>query len=86
MVISTRGIVATSQTLGSPAGASVLDRGGDAVDVGFAANAALGVIEPMMNGMGGDRFAIIYDAKSGKLYGRNASGWAPAATRHWRWH
>jgi len=80
MVISTRGIVATSQTLASSAGASVLDRGGDAVDAAIAANAALGVIEPMMNGMGGDLFAIIYDAKSGKLYGLNASGWAPAAT------
>lgn len=58
----------------------MLDRGGDAVDAAIAANAALGVIEPMMNGMGGDLFAIIYEAKSGKLYGLNASGWAPAAT------
>jgi gamma-glutamyltranspeptidase/glutathione hydrolase len=80
MVISTQGIVATSQTLASTAGASVLDHGGDAVDAAIAANAALGVIEPMMNGMGGDLFSIIYEAKTGKLYGLNASGWAPAAT------
>jgi gamma-glutamyltranspeptidase/glutathione hydrolase len=80
MTISTGGIVATSQTLASVAGASVLDRGGNAVDAAIAANAALGVIEPMMNGMGGDLFAIVYEAKGGKLYGLNASGWAPAAT------
>lgn len=80
MAISTGGIVATSQTLASVAGASVLDRGGNAVDAAIAANAALGVIEPMMNGMGGDLFAIVYEAKRGKLYGLNASGWAPAAT------
>ncbi len=77
MTVNRYGIVATSQTLASQAGASVLARGGSAVDAAIAANAALGVIEPMMNGMGGDLFAIVYDAKTKKLYGLNASGWSP---------
>jgi gamma-glutamyltranspeptidase / glutathione hydrolase len=75
--VSSLGIVATSQTLASQAGAAVLERGGNAVDAAIAANAALGVIEPMMNGVGGDLFAIVYEAKSGKVAGINASGWAP---------
>jgi gamma-glutamyltranspeptidase/glutathione hydrolase len=77
MVVSTRGIVATSQTLASQAGAQILARGGSAADAAIAANAVLTVVEPMMNGMGGDLFAIVQDAKSGKLDGLNASGWAP---------
>jgi len=56
----------------------VLAHGGNAVDAAVATNAVMGVVEPMMNGIGGDLFAIVYDAKSGKLYGLNASGWAPA--------
>ncbi|MBI2686695.1 MAG: gamma-glutamyltransferase [Acidobacteria bacterium] len=76
MVISTRGIAATSQTLASQVGAQVLARGGSAVDAAIAANAVLSVVEPMMCGMGGDLFAIHYDAKSGNLSGLNASGWA----------
>jgi gamma-glutamyltranspeptidase/glutathione hydrolase len=79
MVISRHGIVATSQTLASQAGAQILARGGSAMDAAIAANAALGVVEPMMNGIGGDLFAIHWDAKSGKLTGMNASGWSPAA-------
>lgn len=75
--VSRFGIVATSQTLASRAGAAVLERGGNAVDAAIAANAALGVIEPMMNGVGGDLFAIVYEAKTGKVFGINASGWAP---------
>jgi gamma-glutamyltranspeptidase/glutathione hydrolase len=71
------GIVATSQAVASQAGAAVLAKGGSAVDAAIAANAALGVIEPMMNGVGGDLFAIVYEAKTGKLYGLNSSGWAP---------
>jgi gamma-glutamyltranspeptidase/glutathione hydrolase len=78
MTVTRYGIVATSQTLASQAGAAVLARGGSAVDAAIAANAALGVIEPMMNGMGGDLFAIVYDAKTKKLYGLNSSGWTPA--------
>ncbi|HEU5337120.1 MAG TPA: gamma-glutamyltransferase family protein, partial [Terriglobales bacterium] len=77
MVITDRGIVATSQYLASQAGAQILARGGSAVDAAIAANAVLGVTEPMMNGMGGDLFLIYWDAKTGKLYGLNSSGWAP---------
>jgi gamma-glutamyltranspeptidase/glutathione hydrolase len=77
MVITRLGIVATSQTLASQAGAQILARGGSAVDAAIAANAAMGVVEPMNNGIGGDLFAIHYDAKTGKLAGMNASGWAP---------
>src|ERR1700759_5223114 len=74
IVMTQYGIVATSQSVASQAGAAILARGGSAAD---AANAALGVIEPMMNGVGGDLFVIVYDAKTKKLYGLNASGWAP---------
>ena len=77
MVISETGIVATSQTLASQAGAQVLARGGSAMDAAIAANAVLGVVEPMSCGMGGDLFAIYWDAKTGKLTAINASGWAP---------
>src|SRR6266849_2780591 len=77
MTITRFGIVATSQTLASRAGAQVLELGGNAVDAAIAANAVLGVVEPTSNGMGGDLFAIVYEAKTGKLYGLNASGWAP---------
>ena len=79
-VVTTQyGIVATSYVQASQAGARVLERGGSAIDAAIAANAVLGVAEPMMNGMGGDLFAIYWDAKTGKLYGLNASGWAPQA-------
>src|SRR5712692_5946589 len=78
MVISRFGIVATSQALASRAGAQILELGGNAVDAAIAANAVLGVVEPTSNGLGGDLFAILYEAKTGKLYGLNASGWAPA--------
>ena len=77
MVINDGGIVATSHTLASQAGAQILARGGSAMDAAIAANAVLGVTEPMMNGIGGDLFLLYWDAKSGKLYGLNASGWAP---------
>jgi gamma-glutamyltranspeptidase/glutathione hydrolase len=79
MVISPYGIVATSQVQASQAGAEILSHGGSAIDAAIAANAVLGVMEPDMNGMGGDLFAIYCDAKTGKLYGLNASGWAPKA-------
>src|ERR1035438_6615602 len=77
MVITKRGIVATAQTLASQAGAQILARGGSAVDAAIAANAVLSLVEPMMNGPGGDLFALIWEAKTGKLTGINASGWAP---------
>lgn len=77
MVITKLGIVAASQSLASQAGAQILARGGSAADAAIAANAVLGVVEPMMDGMGGDLFAIEWDAKTGKLAGLNSSGWAP---------
>src|ERR1700683_3443920 len=79
MVISRHGIVATSQTLASQAGAQVLARGGSAVDAAIAANIALGVVEPMSNGIGGDLFALYWDSKTGKFTAINSSGWSPAA-------
>jgi gamma-glutamyltranspeptidase/glutathione hydrolase len=79
-VVSTQyGIVATSQVSASQAGARVLEQGGSAIDAAIAANAVLNVTEPTSNGMGGDLFAIYWEAKTGKLYGLNASGWAPKA-------
>jgi gamma-glutamyltranspeptidase/glutathione hydrolase len=77
MVVTRYGIVATSHVQASQAGAQILARGGSAADAAIAANAVLGVTEPMMNGIGGDLFALYWDAKTGKLYGLNASGWAP---------
>jgi gamma-glutamyltranspeptidase/glutathione hydrolase len=78
MVITRRGIVATEQPLASQIGANILAEGGNAIDAAVAANAALGLMAPMANGIGGDLFAIVYDAKSDQLYGLNASGWSPA--------
>jgi gamma-glutamyltranspeptidase/glutathione hydrolase len=77
MVISQQGIVATSQVLASQAGAQILARGGSAVDAAIAANAVLAVTEPLMDGHGGDMFAIYWDAKTGKLTGLNGSGPTP---------
>jgi gamma-glutamyltranspeptidase/glutathione hydrolase len=77
MVISQQGIVATSHPLASQAGAQILVGGGSAADAAIAANAALGVLEPMMNGIGGDFFALHWDAKTQTLAGLNASGPAP---------
>src|SRR5579862_142687 len=77
MVITDHGIVATSHVLASQAGAQILSQGGSAIDAAIAANAVLGVTEPMMNGIGGDLFLLYWDAKTGKLTGLNASGPAP---------
>jgi gamma-glutamyltranspeptidase / glutathione hydrolase len=78
MVISQYGIVAAESPLSAQAGVRMLERGGNAVDAAIATNAMMGVVEPMMNGIGGDMFVIVYDAKADKLYGLNSSGWAPA--------
>jgi gamma-glutamyltranspeptidase/glutathione hydrolase len=78
MVISRGGIVAAENPLAAQAGAEMLAGGGNAVDAAVTTNAVMGVVEPMMNGLGGDLFVIVYDAKTQKLYGLNASGWAPA--------
>jgi gamma-glutamyltranspeptidase/glutathione hydrolase len=79
MVISLDGIAASEHPLASQAGASILASGGHAVDAAIAVNAVMGVVAPMMNGVGGDLFAIVYDAASGELHGINGSGGAPAA-------
>jgi len=79
MVIATGGIVSTSQVLASQAGAAILAQGGTAVDAAIAANAVLGVVEPMMCGIGGDLFVMYRDAKTGQITGLNASGPAPRA-------
>ena len=72
-------MAATSQPLATAAALRVLQAGGNAVNAAIAANAVLGVVEPMSCGIGGDLFAIVWDAKSKKLHGLNASGRAPYA-------
>ena len=71
------GIVAASQPLAARAGVQVLERGGNAVDAAIAANAVMGLVEPHMNGIGGDLFAIVYEAANDRLHGLNSGGWAP---------
>jgi hypothetical protein len=71
------GIVAASQPLAARAGVQILERGGNAIDAAIATNAVMGLVEPHNNGIGGDLFAIYYEARTGKLYGLNAGGWAP---------
>ena len=76
-VIGQNGMVATSHPLATQIGLDILKQGGTAIDAAIAANIALGLMEPTGNGIGGDLFAIIWDAKTQKLHGLNASGPAP---------
>ena len=76
-VIGQHGMVASSQPLATQIGLDILKKGGSAVDAAIAVNAALGLMEPTGSGIGGDLFAIVYEAKTGKLYGLNASGRSP---------
>ncbi|TDF38146.1 gamma-glutamyltransferase [Alteromonadaceae bacterium M269] len=76
-VIATNGMVATSQPLATQVGLDILKKGGNAIDAAIAANAMLGLVEPTGNGIGGDLFAIVWDAKTKGLYGLNASGRSP---------
>ena len=79
MVMAQSGIVASESVLASQVGARILENGGNAVDAAVATNAVMGLVAPMNDGVGGDLFALVYEAKTRKLYGLNASGWAPKA-------
>ncbi|MBW3598856.1 MAG: gamma-glutamyltransferase family protein, partial [Planctomycetes bacterium] len=79
VVLAKHGIVATSHPSAAQVGLDVLRDGGNAVDAAIAVNAMLGVVEPMSCGIGGDLFAIVWDAKTQQIYGLNASGRSPAS-------
>jgi gamma-glutamyltranspeptidase / glutathione hydrolase len=76
-VLARHGMVCTSVPAATQVGIDILKRGGSAVDAAIAANATLGLMEPVSNGIGGDLFAIVYSAKENKLYGINGSGRSP---------
>ena len=76
-VIAKNGMVATSHPIASQVGLDILKKGGNAIDAAIAANAAIGLMEPTGNGIGGDLFAIVWIEKEKKLYGLNASGRSP---------
>src|SRR5581483_10502046 len=75
--IAPHAMACTSQPLSTQVAIDILKQGGTAVDAAIAANATIGLMEPTGNGMGGDLFAIVWDAKTQKLYGLNASGRSP---------
>jgi gamma-glutamyltranspeptidase / glutathione hydrolase len=77
VVIAQHGMACTSHPLSTSVAIDILRKGGNAIDAAIAANAVLGVVEPEMNGIGGDIFAIVYDAKTKRLYGLNGSGRSP---------
>ncbi|MEL6562027.1 MAG: gamma-glutamyltransferase, partial [Bacteroidota bacterium] len=77
VVLGQNGMVATSHPLATQIGLDVLKKGGNAIDAAIAANATLGLMEPTGCGIGGDLFAIVWDGKTKKLYGLNASGRSP---------
>src|SRR5690606_8463663 len=76
-VIAPNVMAATSQPLATQIALDIMRRGGNAIDAAIAANAALGLMEPTGNGIGGDLYAIVWDAKTQKLHGLNASGRSP---------
>ncbi|MEL7249862.1 MAG: gamma-glutamyltransferase [Bacteroidota bacterium] len=78
-VIAQHGMAATSQPLATQVALDILKAGGNAIDAAIAANAVLGLVEPTGNGIGGDLFAIVWDAETEQLYGLNASGRSPAS-------
>src|SRR5437867_8145948 len=79
VVMARRGAIATSQPLATAAGLRVLQSGGNAIDAAVTSAAVLSVVEPTMNSPGGDLFAMVYDGKTRRVRGLNASGRAPAA-------
>ena len=88
-VMAPGAMAATSHPLATQVALDILRNGGNAIDAAIAANAALGLMEPTGNGIGGDLFAIVWDAETQALYGLNASGRSPRALsralrRHWK--
>src|SRR5437867_7803168 len=79
VVYASHGMVCAAQPLAVQAGLGILKQGGSAVDAAIAVNACLGLMEPTANGLGGDLFAMVWDPKTKKLHGLNASGRAPLA-------
>jgi len=83
-VMAPHAMAATSHPLATQIALDILRKGGNAIDAAIAANAALGLMEPTGNGIGGDLFAIVWDAKTESLYGLNASGRSPRSlSREW---
>jgi gamma-glutamyltranspeptidase / glutathione hydrolase len=79
MIASSVGVAASESVLASQVGARVLENGGNAIDAAIAINAMMGLVAPMNDGIGGDLFALVFEANSNRLFGLNASGWSPAA-------